>query len=106
MIQASAQRGASRVEHPEAPVRLDVYAGGRLIGQTLANHYREDLQHAGLGSGCHGFEFMPPAGLTFGLDTVEVCRSLDGAALEFSAVPFRAPKRFAVATRESAAFRR
>ncbi len=34
---------AQNVDHPEAPVCLDIYAGGRLIGQVLANRYREDL---------------------------------------------------------------
>ncbi len=28
---------AQNVDHPEAPVCLDIYAGGRLIGQVLAN---------------------------------------------------------------------
>ena len=31
---------AQNVEHPEAPVCLDVYTGGRLIGHVLANRYR------------------------------------------------------------------
>ena len=35
---------AQSVEHPEAPVCLDIYAGGRVIGQVLANGYREDLK--------------------------------------------------------------
>ena len=39
----------------EAPVCLDIYAGGRLIGQTLASHYRKDLENAGLGSGHRSF---------------------------------------------------
>ncbi|MEO6839708.1 MAG: Hint domain-containing protein, partial [Bradyrhizobium sp.] len=72
-------------DHPEVPVCLDIYAGGRLIGQTLANRYREDLQQAGLGSGRHGFDFTPPVGLTFAPDAVEVRRSFDGAALSASA---------------------
>jgi hypothetical protein len=38
---------AQNVEHPEAPICLDIYAGGELIGRTLANRYREDLEHAG-----------------------------------------------------------
>ena len=50
---------AQNPDHPEAPVCLEIYAGGRLIGQVLANRYREDLERAGLGSGCHGFEFAP-----------------------------------------------
>src|SRR6202034_3973290 len=53
---------AQNVDHPEAPVCLDIYAGGRLIGQVLANRYRDDLERAGLGSGCHGFAFTPPDG--------------------------------------------
>ena len=54
----------------------------QLIGQVLANRYREDLERTGVGSGRHGFEFIPPAGLTFAPDAVDVRRSLDGVALE------------------------
>ncbi len=72
---------AQHVDHPEAPVCLDIYADGRMIGQTLANMYRDDLQRAGLGSGCHGFSFVPPPGLAFAGAAVEVRRSLDGAIL-------------------------
>ena len=75
---------AQHADHPEAPVCLDIFAGGRLIGQTLANAYRCDLEQAGLGSGRHSFTFTPPAGLAFAPDDVEVRRSLDGAALEFA----------------------
>jgi hypothetical protein len=72
---------AQNVCHPEAPVCLDIYAGGRLIGQTLANRYRGDLARAGLGSGRHSFDFTPPAGLALAPGSVEVRRSLDGVAL-------------------------
>jgi len=75
---------AQNVEHPEAPVCLDIYAGGRLIGQTLANRYRKDLECARHRSGNHSFAFTLPAGLTFSPDTVEVRRSLDGASLKLS----------------------
>ena len=75
---------AQNAIYPEAPVCLDVYVGGRLIGQTLANHYREDLKHAGIGSGHHSFAFMPPAGIVFIPDAMEVRRSIDGAALSLS----------------------
>ena len=77
---------AQNIDHPEAPVCLDIYAGGNLIGRTLANRYREDLANAGLGSGCHGFEFMPPRGLAFAARSTEVRRSLDGATLERTAI--------------------
>jgi autotransporter passenger strand-loop-strand repeat protein len=46
---------------PEQPVVLDVYFAERRVGRTLANKYRADLRHAGLGSGCHGFEVPLPA---------------------------------------------
>jgi hypothetical protein len=65
-------------------VCLDILAGGRLIGQVLANRYRDDLERAGCGSGRHAFAFTPRAGFTFKPDQVSVRRSLDGAALEFS----------------------
>jgi uncharacterized repeat protein (TIGR03803 family) len=70
---------AQNIDHPEAPVCLDIYAGGRLIGQTLANIYRQDLQRAGIGSGYHSFEFKPQQGVA--LVAVAVRRSTDGAAL-------------------------
>ncbi len=75
---------AQTMDHPEVPVCLDIYAGGRLIGHILANEYRSDLERAGLGSGCHSFEFTPPAGLVLAPDAVEVRRSFDGAILRRS----------------------
>jgi len=75
---------AQNIDHPEAPVCLDIYAGGRLIGQVLANEHRADLEQAGMGSGRHSFAFMP-AGVLFTPDAIEVRRSLDGAPLPPSA---------------------
>ena len=72
---------AQDADHREVPVCLDIYAGGRLLGQVLANNYRGDLERAGCGSGCHSFVFTPPVGLVFAPDAVEVRRSLDGAPL-------------------------
>jgi VCBS repeat-containing protein len=75
---------AQSADAPEAAVCLDILADGKLIGQVLANAYREDLKAAGLGSGRHAFVFAAPAGLVFAPDTVEVRRSLDGAGLLLS----------------------
>ena len=72
---------AQNTEAPEAPVCLDIFADGKLIGQVLANSYRNDLKAAGFGSGRHGFTFTPRAGLKFAPETVQVRRSLDGASL-------------------------
>jgi len=75
---------AQNADYPEAPVCLDILAGGVLIGQVLANRYRADLARAGYGSGHHGFKFTPPAGLTFTGADVEVRRSLDRALIELT----------------------
>jgi hypothetical protein len=75
---------AQAVDYPDAPVCLDIRAGGELLGQVLANRYREDLAEAGIGNGCHGFEFIPPARLTVSSADIEVRRSIDGAEVELS----------------------
>jgi hypothetical protein len=77
---------AQSIEHPEAPVCLDVLAGGERIGQVLANRYRADLERAGLGSGRHSFEFMLPLGMSFAGRSIEVRRSQDGAKLGPAAI--------------------
>jgi hypothetical protein len=84
--QTSIAGWAQNTDHPEAPVCLDIYADSILIGRTLANRYREDLAHAELGSGRHGFEFVPPAGLTFAARSIEVRRALDGARLGLTSI--------------------
>jgi hypothetical protein len=72
---------AQNPDYPEMPVCLDILSDGQLIGQVLANRYRADLETAGLGSGRHGFEFIPPRELRLSANTVEVRRSLDGKLL-------------------------
>ena len=86
---------AQSVDHPEAPVCLDIFSGGRLIGQVLANRFRKDLEQANLGSGCHSFRFAVPDGVTFTRDSVAVKRSLDGKALPQSAQAKRVRKSIA-----------
>ena len=75
---------AQNIDAPEAPVCLDIFVGGRYIGEVLANRFRDDLAAAGLGSGHHAFTFELPAELTIGAAAVEVRRSLDGRGLEIS----------------------
>jgi hypothetical protein len=62
----------------------DILAGGQLVGEVLANTYREDLARAGLGSGRHSFTFPLPDGLAAIPDAIEARRSLDGTPLEFA----------------------
>ena len=86
---------AQSLDHPEAPVCLDIFAGGLLIGQVLANRYRADLEQAGMGSGHHSFEFTPSDGVAFAPDAIEVRRSLDGVALEMTIDTWRMLRRTA-----------
>lgn len=65
----------------EAPVALDILAEGALVARVLANLYRADLRRAGLGSGCHGFELILPAGVK---GPISIRRALDGALLPFT----------------------
>jgi len=45
---------------PDEPVILDILAGGKRLGRTIANIPRPDVAAAGYGSGNHGFEFLLP----------------------------------------------
>ena len=92
-IRAASKAGRRTSIIPEAPVCLDIFVGGRLIGQTLANRYREDLKQAGLGSGGHAFSFTPPENLFCTSGAVEVRRSLDGVALKLSIAAQQALRR-------------
>jgi hypothetical protein len=65
--------------NPEAPVCLDILAGGALLGRVIANRHRPDL--AAASGGRHGFEFVPPKAVAFAPHAVTVRRSLDGALL-------------------------
>lgn len=76
---------AQTVENPEAPVFLEIFVDGRMIGCALANVYRADLDEAGLGSGRHGFELVLPPELTVSPGAVDVRRALDGTPLTRSA---------------------
>jgi hypothetical protein len=72
---------AQHADAPEVPVCLDIYAGERLLGQTLANLYRAGLAEAGFGSGYHAFSFTLPADFALNGQVIEVRRSLDGSKL-------------------------
>jgi probable HAF family extracellular repeat protein len=50
-------------DHPELPLMLEVWAGGEVIGTTLACEEREDLVKAGIGNGRRAFVFTPAARL-------------------------------------------
>jgi hypothetical protein len=84
LISARAIEGwAQNLDHSDTSVCLTIFAGDRVIGQVLANRYREDLKRAGIGKGRHAFKFVPPPGIS--LDCIQVRRSLDSTALLLSA---------------------
>lgn len=68
---------AQDLSAPEQPVQLEVISRGTIIAKVLANSYRGDLRHAGLGSGCHAFHLRVPKSV----DSVQFRRSVDGAIL-------------------------
>jgi hypothetical protein len=69
---------AQDAARPEDPVCLDILVAGRRAARVLANGYRADLRHAGMGSGAHAFTARLPPG---GAGLVEVRRASDSAAL-------------------------
>ncbi len=68
-------------DDPETPVMLEIQVGRRPVLCILANGYRADLRQAGIGSGCHAFDLVPPAGLR---GTVTVRRIGDKAVLRMT----------------------
>jgi O-antigen biosynthesis protein len=87
---------AQNPDCPEIPICLDIYLGDRLIGQTLANRYREDLEQAGLGSGRHSFTFVVAPGDGILSEAIQVRRSLDGAKIAPLPPAMRAHRRYAI----------
>jgi hypothetical protein len=66
--------------HPTASVCLEVLSDGVPVHLLLADRYRADLEAAGIGTGCHGFELAMPDRPPVGRLTVR--RALDGAILD------------------------
>ncbi len=66
--------------HPNASVCLEVLSDGVPVHLLLADRYRADLEAAGIGTGCHGFELVMPDRPPVGRLTVR--RALDGAILD------------------------
>ncbi len=75
-------------EHPKAPICLDIFADGKLIGQVLANHHRAGPDEPGAGP--RGFEFFFPCDLS--ACAIDVRRSLDGALLQNSPATAARPR--------------
>lgn len=63
-----------------APVELEVLVDGEIIGRSIANRYRTDLDHAGLAGGRCAFTMAMPAAAA-SLDQVQVRVVATGTAL-------------------------
>ncbi|MDP4026974.1 Hint domain-containing protein [Methylobacterium sp. NEAU 140] len=65
--------------HPNGRVCLDVAVDDVVVGMAMAEEYRADIAAAGVGDGCHGFDFDLDEPLAPGMPhTVELRRSADG----------------------------
>jgi hypothetical protein len=60
-------------EHNDVPISLRIFFDGTEVGETIADRFRSDLEKAGYGDGCHGFEFIPPKNAYLASKTIEVC---------------------------------
>lgn len=78
---------AQYVRYPELPVTLGVYFDQKLAAQVVANRFRRDLEEAKLGSGQHGFEFIPPKELFLGAEVIEVKAPNGSLVGEYRAKP-------------------
>lgn len=54
---------AQDADDPGIPLEIDLVAGKRLVCRGVADLLREDLIHAGIGDGRHGFQIAMPAEL-------------------------------------------
>jgi Tfp pilus assembly protein PilF len=43
---------------PELRLNLQILIDGSVVGHVVADRLRKDLEHAGIGSGAHGFEYL------------------------------------------------
>jgi hypothetical protein len=63
--------------HDDVPLPLNIFFDGAKVGHILADGFRPDLEKAGYGNGCHGFEFIPLKDAYRSSKTIEVCTQND-----------------------------
>jgi hypothetical protein len=59
--------------HDDVPLPLTIFFDGTEVGNVLADRFRPDLEEAGYGNGCHGFEFIPLGDAYRSSKKIEVC---------------------------------
>jgi tetratricopeptide (TPR) repeat protein len=72
---------------PELRLNLQILIDGAVVGHVVADRLRKDLQHAGIGSGAHGFEYLLSAQFRDG-DThrISLCLADDTKDTTISAI--------------------
>jgi hypothetical protein len=63
--------------HDSVPLTLVIFFDGVVVGYVRADCFRQDLEEAGYGNGCHGFEFVPPMDIYKQSKIIEVCTQND-----------------------------
>jgi hypothetical protein len=48
-------------QHPDKRVAIDIYFNGNLVGEVVADEFRNDLLKLNKGDGHHAFVFVPPS---------------------------------------------
>ena len=84
--------GWARCPAGTGPLDLTVWDNGALLGVAVADCYRDDLVQAGIGDGCHGFEFAIAGGLVPGLRHVVEVRDQHGRHVGNSPWVYRAQR--------------
>jgi hypothetical protein len=60
-------------EHNDVPLSLRILFDEAEVGHAIADRYRPDLEKAGYGNGCHGFEFIPQKDAYVSSNRIEIC---------------------------------
>jgi hypothetical protein len=60
-------------EHHDVSLTLRIFFDETEVGNIVADRFRPDLEKAGYGNGCHGFEFIPRKDAYLSSNTIEVC---------------------------------
>ncbi len=63
---------------PTERVTVAIWVDDEEVGRTLATHYREDLQQAGIGDGCHFLRFVLPESV-LGRNRAQIVRLINAA---------------------------
>jgi glycosyltransferase involved in cell wall biosynthesis len=80
---------------PNTTVALVILVNGEVIARVLANRYRKDLLHAGIGDGRHAFALQIPGGLSpLSRQVIQILGEADGCEMPSSPLVIEAAGSF------------